>query len=371
MDKQKAGLALNHAMEITEKNWKMFEGGFPAPASMNNLYPKIANNDWTAGFYTGMLWLFYEYSHRPFFRELAEKQLPDFRDRLERRVVVDHHDMGFIFGLSCVAAYKLTGNESARETALIAADNLKSRFHEKGQFIQAWGLLGDPNEYRLIIDCLLNLPLLYWASEVTGDPSYRICAEKHFDTARKTVIREDFSTYHTYYFDKETGMPSYGATKQGYSDSSTWSRGQAWGVYGLILNYAWQKDSTILPEWKGVTDYFIDHLPEDLTAYWDFHFRDGDEPRDSSASAIAVCGIQEAYRQGGCDKAYLDKAYEILDSLVDNYAAKPEEKGNGLLKHATYGRLLGEGVDEFSLWGDYFYVEALYRVIQPDWKMYW
>lgn len=371
MNREKAIEALETAMHITEKNWKKFDGGFPAPASVHNHYPRIENNDWTAGFYTGMLWMFYEHTRRDFFRELAETHLHSFRDRLDRRVVVDHHDMGFIYGLSCVAAYKLTQNEAAKETALLAADNLKSRFRPKGQFIQAWGLLTDPTEYRLIIDCLLNLPLLYWASEETGDASYRRCAEKHLATARNTVIRSDFSTYHTYYFNRETGQPSHGVTKQGYSDTSTWSRGQAWAVYGLMLNYVYQKDPSILPQWRGVTDFFLEHLPKDLVPYWDFHFQDGLEPRDSSASAITVCGILEAHRQGVCGKEYLDKATDILDSLVDNYAVKADEDGDGILKHSTYGRLLGEGIDECTLWGDYFYTEALMRIAHPEWKMYW
>lgn len=371
MDIQKAKTALETAMAITEKHLSEFDGGFPAPASKDNHYPKIINKDWTAGFYTGMLWIFYEHSKREVFREQAEKHLLSFRDRLDNRVVVDHHDMGFIFGLSCVAAYKLTGNEFAKETALLAADNLKNRFRDEGNFIQAWGLLSNEKEYRLIIDCLLNLPLLYWASDVTGDKSYRDIAMTHLNTTRNTVVRDDFSTHHTYYFDKETGLPAYGATHQGYSDTSTWSRGQAWAVYGLMLNYMYNKDDSILPQWKGVTDYFLGHLPKDLAAYWDFHFIDGPEPRDSSASAITVCGILEAYRQGVCGREYFDKAIEILDSLADNYAAKEDEEGNGILKHSTYGRLLGSGVDEFTLWGDYFYTEALMRVINPDWKTYW
>lgn len=371
MNTEKAKAALETAMVITERHWKTFEGGFPAPASEKNHYPKIPNDDWTAGFYTGMLWIFYECTRKEFFLKLANEHIISFRDRLDRRVMVDHHDMGFLYSLSCVAAYKLTRNELAKETALLAADNLKSRFHEKGRFIQAWGPLGDKDNYRLIVDCLLNLPLLYWASDVTGDDSYRLCAIEHLETTRKVIIRDDFSTYHTYYFDIETGKPKQGATKQGYSDSSAWSRGQAWAVYGLMLNHSYQKDPSIVPQWKGVTDYFIAHLPEDLAAYWDFYFRDGSEPRDSSASAIAVCGILEAYRQGVCGREYRDKAFAILDSLVDNYAAKANEDTNGILKHSTYGRLLGEGIDECTLWGDYFYVEALMRVAHPDWAMYW
>ena len=363
--------AFEKGMRITENHLKDFEGGFPAPASEHGRYPVIENNDWTAGFYTGILWMCYEYSGKKVFRERAEKQLESFRFRIDHRVVVDHHDMGFIYSLSCVAAYKLTGNEFAKETALLAADNLKSRFREKGQFIQAWGELDTSDNYRLIIDCLLNLPILYWAAEVTGDPSYRECAVKHLETTRRVIYRPDYSTYHTYYFDLETGEPAYGATKQGYSNESTWSRGQAWGVYGLMLNYMYDKIGSIPEEWHKVTDYFLDHLPEDKAAYWDFHFTDGPEPRDSSASAIAVCGILEAYKQGICDESYLQQAYAILESLAENYAAPENEEVNGILLHSTYGRLLGDGIDECCLWGDYFYMEALMRVLKEDWKPYW
>lgn len=371
MDNKKIKEAFNTAMRITEAHLEEFAVGFPAPASENNQYAVIENMDWTAGFYMGLLWIFYEESGNEKFREAAEKHLDSFRERIEKRIWVDHHDMGFIFSLSCVAAYLLTGNEEAKKTALLAADNLKARFHEKGQFIQAWGELGNPEEYRLIIDCLLNLPLLYWAGDVTEDASYARTALAHLDTARSVLIREDYSTYHTYYFDQETGKPAYGATKQGYSDDSAWSRGQAWGIYGLALNYPHRKTQDMAVQWKGVTDYFLDHLPEDLAAYWDLFFREGEEPRDSSASAIAVCGILEAYRQGLCPDNYVKTAERIIESLADNYAAKETDAGNGLLKHSTYGRLLGEGIDEYCLWGDYFYVEALMRCMHPDWRMYW
>lgn len=371
MEKRKIKEAFDRAQEIVKRHMPEFEGGFPAPASQNNWYRKIDNIDWTAGFYTGMLWMFYEEGGDEAFRRAAQTHVQSFDQRIEKRIWVDHHDMGFIYSPSCVAAYRLTGDGEARKTALKAADNLRSRFQEKGQFIQAWGLIGDPGEYRLIIDCLLNLPLLYWASEETGDGSYRQVALAHLKTAMSVLVREVFSTYHTYYFDRETGKPAYGATKQGYSDESAWSRGQAWGIYGFALNYPHCREKGLANLWKGVTDYFLAHLPEDRAAYWDLYFMDGDEPRDSSASAIAVCGILEACRQGLCGEDYARRAMEILESLIDNYAAGPEEDGNGVLKHSTYGRLLGEGIDEYCLWGDYFYVEALMRALHPDWRMYW
>lgn len=371
MDREILKEAFERAMRITEKHLGDFEGGFPAPASVHNRYPKIENNDWTAGFYTGILWMCYEYSGKKVFYDAAMGRVQSFRSRIEKRVVVDHHDMGFIYSLSCVAAYKLTKDEFAKETALLAADNLKSRFREKGQFIQAWGELDTTENYRLIIDCLLNLPILYWASEETGDPSYRECARRHLETTRKVIYRPDYSTHHTYYFNLETGEPAYGATKQGYSNDSTWSRGQAWGVYGLMLNYMYEKTEGIPEEWKKVTDYFLAHLPEDKAAYWDFHFMDGNEPRDSSASAIAVCGIMEAYCQGICGEEYLKEAFGILESLAVNYGAHEDGDVNGLLLHSTYGRLLGDGIDECCLWGDYFYMEALMRALKGEWRPYW
>ena len=165
MNREKVKHAFTAAQEIVKSHLKDFKGGFPAPASENQFYPRIENIDWTAGFYTGMLWMFYEESKDTIFRETAQEHLKSFDNRINKRIWVDHHDMGFIYSPSCVAAYKLTGNTKAKETALKAASNLRSRFQEKGQFIQAWGMIGDTNEYRLIIDCLLNLPLLYWAFE--------------------------------------------------------------------------------------------------------------------------------------------------------------------------------------------------------------
>lgn len=120
------------------------------------------------------------------------KHTESFRIRLEQEIETDTHDLGFLYTPSCVAAYKLTGDVKSRETALLAARKLASRFHEKGQFIQAWGSMEERENYRLIIDCLLNLPLLFWASEETGDPMYANIAKAHLDSALKVVVRSDF-----------------------------------------------------------------------------------------------------------------------------------------------------------------------------------
>ena len=193
-----------------------------------------------------------------------------------------------------MAGYKLTGSEEGKRAGLLAADKLLERFQEKGGFIQAWGELGARDNYRLIIDCLLNIPLLYWASQVTGDDTYKNAAVRHYETACRYVIREDASAYHTFYFDPETGEPVRGVTRQGYSDESAWARGQAWGIYGILLNYRYTRDSSALPLFEGMTNYFLNRLPQDDVCYWDLIFTDGDcQSRDSSAAAVAVCGIHE------------------------------------------------------------------------------
>lgn len=352
---------------------------FKACNSEGNFYEATDNFDWTEGFYTGEIWLAYELTGDEKFKELALKHVDSFLDRIERRVEVDHHDMGFLYSLSCVAAYKLTGSETGKKAALMAADNLISRFHEVGQFLQAWGTMGAEDNYRLIIDCLLNLPLLYWATEVTGDEKYAEIAKKHITTAMKVVLRDDNSTYHTYYFDKTTGEPTRGVTAQGYRNGSAWSRGQAWGVYGVALSYKYTKNPEYLELFRRVTDFFIENLPEDLVPYWDFDFTDGTtEPKDSSSAAITVCGMLEMAKYLEAEEAeyYTSVSRKILKSLADNYAVKDIKVSNGQLLHGTYARksefntVNNRGVDECNTWGDYYYFEAIIR-LRKDWKLYW
>lgn len=362
--------ALDEAIDRTRKYLKDFTDKFPGAASKDLVYPQTDNMDWTEGFYTGVVWLCYEMTKDEAFKKTAEKHVQSFKKRIENRVVVDHHDMGFLYTPSCVAAYKLTGNEDAKAAALMAADNLKSRFQEKGQFIQAWGKLGAEDNYRLIIDCLLNLPLLYWATETTGDESYRNIAVAHLKTAMKVIVRDDYSTYHTYFFDPETGAPLKGATHQGFADDSPWARGQAWGVYGFLLNYGYTHMEELIPLFFHVTDFFLERTGADQIAYWDLIFTDGDEPRDTSASAVVICGLLYAYEHGIVGEDYLNVAKSMLNSLIDHYTTKDIPRSNGLLTHSTYHKKGNIGVNECNTWADYFYMEALVR-LSKKWEQYW
>lgn len=384
MNNKELTKALDKAMDQIEHYLPEFTTSFPFSNSENNFYAKSDNVEWTTGFWTGELWLGYEYKKNKDFLNVANIQIDSFLERIEKKIDVNHHDMGFLYTPSCVAGYKLKGNEKGYKAALLAADNLVLRFHEKGQFLQAWGNLGDDDNYRLIIDCLLNTPLLFWATEVTGDQSYRKIAEAHIKTAMKVTIRDNDSTYHTFYFDKETGLPTKGVTSQGNRDGSAWSRGQAWGIYGSALAYKYLGDEEYLDIFTRLTTFFLDNLPKNKIPYWDFDFTDGStEPRDSSSLAIAICGILEMCRNLKKDEEakYLAIVEELLEALIKECSVKDVKESNGLLLHGTYARKSktnpcnNRGVDECNTWGDYFYLEALmrmyYRSKNQLWKTYW
>ncbi len=378
------GGGLAAALATVRANIAAFAAGYPDDTTTGGVYlprpatatlPEGANRGWTTSFVPGMLWLAWEVTGDDEFRAAAAAHVDSFAARVHGGIELDTHDLGFLYTLSCVAPWRLLGDERAKVAALAAADHLMTRFLEPAGIVQAWGNLADPHQRgRTIIDSLMNMPLLYWASEVTGDDSYAAAAVRHTAQLRDRIVRPDGSTFHTFYWDPETGEPLRGTTQQGFADDSCWARGQAWGAYGFALNYRYTRDESFLEAARTCADYFLDHLPADLVAFWDLDFTDGDEqPRDSSASAIAVCGLIEiaGWLPAGDDKErYLEKAGAILASLATSYAPAGQES-NALLLHGVYDWNSDAGVDEGNLWGDYFYLEALIRTARPDWTLYW
>ncbi|WP_072569750.1 glycoside hydrolase family 88 protein [Enterobacter sp. SA187] len=367
--------ARNHVLTLIRRHLTEFGDKFPAEAAVDGRYPLTENVEWTTSFWTGQLWLAWEMSGDAVFRELAEKHVRSFGARIAGRQDTNTHDLGFLYTLSCVAAWRLTGNRDARGFSLLAAEALLERFHVRAKIIQAWGDLKDPAQAgRMIIDCTMNLPLLYWATEQTGDPRFADAAKAHVQQSATYLIRPDASTYHTYYMDVETGAPRYGNTQQGYADDSCWSRGQAWGIYGFLLSYIYTGDREMIALSKRLANYFLNRLPEDYVCHWDLALLGTDALRDSSSAAIAVCGLLELVKHlpvTDPDRArYQQWAEGIMSSLTKHYLAGNDEACNGLLKHSVYHLASNKGVDECSSWGDYFYVEALMRVTQ-SWKLYW
>ncbi|WP_429932842.1 glycoside hydrolase family 88 protein [Agrobacterium vitis] len=372
-------IALDIAVAQVRRNLPDFTYAAQNHSSVGNRYPAVANDQWTAGFWPGEIWLAYEHGGDKLFRYAAQIQVQSFLHRIENRIATDHHDMGFLYSPSCIAAWKLVGDEDGRKAALLAADQLIERYQPIGQFIQAWGAKGNPNEYRYIIDCLLNLPLLYWATGETGDEKYREIALAHARTTLAHSVREDCSTYHTFYMDPETGAPVRGVTKQGYSDDSFWARGQAWGIAGMALSYRYERVAEYRDAFERLLGFYLQRLPDDLVPVWDLIFStEDDEPRDSSSASIVACGLLEmAELVEEADAArYRDLARRMMKSLADHYAVKDPSVSNGLVLHGTYSKKTphntcrGEGVDECVSWGDYYYMEALTR-LSRNWSSYW
>jgi unsaturated chondroitin disaccharide hydrolase len=367
--------ALDYGLGKIKSNIAVFGDLFPGPASVHGVYPLIKNTGWTSSFWPGMLFLAWEHTEDELYHRAGEGRVAGFRERLDKGIETETHDLGFLYTLSCTAPWRLFGNTAARETALIAADMLLLRRHKKAGIIQAWGNLDDPRQRgRIIIDCAMNLPLLYWAGEETGKPHYREAAARHIAAANARLIREDWSTYHTYFFDAETGKPLRGNTAQGYSDDSCWARGQGWGIYGNALSCRYLRDPDLRELARGLARYFLNRLPEDLIPYWDLIFVRGAEERDSSAAAITACGLLElsaALDEGDADKGpFKNAALHIMASLARSHTTREQPESTGLLLHGVYSKPDGKGVDECTIFGDYFYMEGLTRICR-EWNPYW
>lgn len=246
---------------------------------------------WTNGFYGGMLWQLYQADGRTEYREAAEA----LEDQLDA-VLMDYngmdHDSGFRFLLTAVADFRLTGKEKAKNRGLLAAANLAGRFNPRGNFIRAWNDNGEgKNAGWAIIDCMMNLPLLYWATEVTNDPRFRHIAVLHADTMLQNFIREDGSVRHIVEFDAESGKFVQDFGGQGYQKGSSWTRGQTWALYGFTLSYLHTGDSRYLEAARKISAYFIAHIPKNGLIPIDFCQPDDCKWEDSTAGAIAASGL--------------------------------------------------------------------------------
>lgn len=377
--------AIRFALDRVDANLAPFSDIYPDDTTVHDVYqprkspagmPVGSNIGWTTGFWPGMIWLAYEFTKDEKYRRAGEHHIKNFGERMADKLDVDHHDLGFLYTPTCIAPWRLTANADGKRVALQAADQLMHRFWDKAGIFQAWGKMDDPEQRgRTIVDSLMNMPLLYWASGVSKDGRFRAAAYRHTCQLRDHFVRQDNTTFHTFYFDAESGAARFGKTAQGAADNSCWARGQAWAIYGFVLGYAYTHDASLLQTACRIADYFLAHLPADKVAYWDLVFSDGSsEERDSSAASIAVCGLQEIARSlpaGPEQQRYASAAHDILASLAATYTSSDVPGANDLLRHGVYSKPGGNGVNEGNLWGDYFYMEALMRSQQPDWKMYW
>ncbi|MET8260330.1 glycoside hydrolase family 88 protein [Micromonospora sp. NPDC005553] len=384
-DAEATAAAVAAAIRTVDANIVAFGDGYPGDTTDANRYllrppsagqPEGANVGWTTSFWPGQLWLAHDLTGDDRHLRAALSHVDSFADRVAHGIDLDTHDLGFLYTLSCVTPARRTGDPRARGAALAAADHLMTRVLEPAGIIQAWGDLNDPRQRgRTIIDSLMNTPLLFWASQTTGDDRYAAAARRHTAQLRQHILRPDGTTFHTFYWDPDSGVPLRGETEQGHADHSCWARGQAWGIYGFSLNHRHIGDPALLAAAMTCADRFLAHLPDDHVAYWDLEFGDGSgQERDSSAAAIAVCGLLEL-ADNLTDPAragrYRTAATEILRSLIEHYSTGGHPVSNALILHGVYDKPKDVGVDEGTLWGDYFYLEALTRATIPGWVSPW
>lgn len=321
----------------------------------------VPPGDWTSGFLAGSFWYMYELSGEEKWKELAA----GYTALLEQEQYNDNdHDMGFRMYCSYGNALRLTGEESALPVLLQSAQTLISRYKQEVGCIRSWDFNQEQWMYPVIIDNMMNLELLFWASEQSGDPLYREIAVQHAFTTLTNHFRDDYSTVHVVDYDTISGRVRQKNTHQGYSDASSWARGQAWGLYGYTMSYRFTETIRFLKQAERIADFLLDHprLPEDGVPYWDFDAPGiPDEPRDASAAAIMASALYELSTYSGNGEKYRDAADHILESLWNAYRSPAGENMGFLLVHSV-GSLPGASeIDVPLVYADYYFLEALVR----------
>lgn len=327
--------------------------------------PYDGNSWWTGGFWPGLMWQLYAMSGDVFFMKEARRAedilTAEFRafDRL-------NHDVGFMYLLSCGADHKLTGDPQARTDMLHAASLLMGRFNPRG-FFRAWN--GPEQTGYVIIDCMMNLSILFRASRETGDPRFANAARIHADTTMREFLRPDGSVSHIIEFDPATGKRVREHPGQGYALGTSWSRGQAWGLYGFTLAYANTKDARYLDTACRIADYFIAHIRDDGLTDCDFCQPANEERVDNIAGMCAACGLTELSKQSG-NPRYFSAAERLLDGVLD-HCCDWSGKSKGILTHCTASyHDDGAGRHTNITYGDYFLTEAVARMLGTD-PMLW
>jgi rhamnogalacturonyl hydrolase YesR len=359
----------------------------------HHLYPRTSNEDgslkstdlkeWTSGFWAGDLWYVYEYTHKEQWRDAAQDWTNTLADNQYNNSM---HDLGFMMYCSYGNAYRLTHNPQYKDILIQSAKSLASRYSPVTKTIKSWNerLSWDGKtmwHYPVIIDNMMNLELLFWATKVTGDSTYYKIAFNHAETTMKNHVRPDYSTYHVVNYDEKTGKVLNRETCQGYANNSTWARGQAWAIYGFTMVYRETHDERFLKLAQHLADFYLNNkrLPEDKIPLWDFNVnQDGYKPlwsydrerysnpipRDASAAAVVSSALFElsGFSKDEQRARYKNAAIEILRALSSSvYLATPHTNNNFLIRHSVGSLPHHTEIDVPLCYADYYYLEALLR----------
>ncbi|MBZ4191313.1 glycoside hydrolase family 88 protein [Niabella beijingensis] len=376
-----AGL-LNRLLDKADIGFSAPKGAYPRTIDKKGALVTTSMYDWTPGFFPGSLWYAYEYSKN----EVLKNEAIRWTEKLEPlKKFTEHHDLGFMMYCSYGNAYRLTHNNAYKEILVQAARSLCTRFDPRVGSIKSWNRFvswhgNKTYYYPVIVDNLMNLELLFFASEASGDPSFKNIAVAHATNAMKNQVRPDYSTYHVVAYDTASDKVEGRETAQGYADNSTWARGQAWAIYGFTMIYRFTKDPQFLKTAEGLADYYVNNknLPADKIPYWDFNVKQtGYTPgvrsnalhvtplyRDASAAAITASALLELSGYVNDRKAagYREFAKATLHSLGSPaYRAEPGTNGNFILKHSVGSIPHNAEIDVPLVYADYYFLEALLR----------
>jgi|TARA_R110001583_G_scaffold100897_8_gene247158 unsaturated chondroitin disaccharide hydrolase len=325
----------------------------------------INYKDWTSGFWPGTLWYLYENTDNEKWKEQADTY-SRYLTPLSVTPALDH-DLGFQIFNSFGNGYRLTGNPEYKDIILKTADTLATLFNPNVGTILSWPR-DVPNmewpQHNTIMDNMINLELLFWASKNGGDKSLYDIAVSHADVTMKNHFRPDYTSYHVVVYDRETGEKIKGVTHQGYADNSMWARGQGWAIYGYTMVYRETGDKKYLDQAQKTAKVYLDHLPIDLIPYWDFDAPNiPNEPRDASAAALVASALLELStftKDSNLSKNYVEKAESMLEELSKNYQSK--DANSAFLLHSTGHKPSGSEIDYSINYADYYYLEALLRL---------
>lgn len=354
----------NESPESREKREKNCWGELTNPRNSepDGSLHLVPSKDWTSGFFPGELWYIYEYTQNNFWKKKAQQHT----DMLEQEKMNGKtHDMGFKMYCSYGNGYRLTQDERYKEILLQSARTLATRFKPAAGIIRSWDHNKDKWQCPVIIDNMMNLELLFWATRESSDSTYYNIAVNHARTTLKNHFRPDYSCYHVIDYDTITGNVLKKNTHQGLSHESAWSRGQAWALYGYTMCYRETKLPEFLQQAQKVEEYLFNHphMPADLVPYWDFDAPNiPNEPRDASAASVIASALYELslYDTENAEK-YQKQADKILENLAKNYRSDMGQNNGFLLLHSTGTKPTNIEVDVPIVYADYYFIEALMR----------
>lgn len=344
----------------------------PAYDSLPRRVPKgrqqwqyVTREDWTSGFWPGTLWYLYEAQPTAYWQQKAEGFTQDLAPVLNHKTV--DHDLGFQFYCSYGNGLRLTRNPAYKQVLLRAADSLATLYNPRVGTILSWPRMVKQMNWphNTIMDNMINLELLFWASKNGGNAKYRDMAISHARTTMQHHFRPDWTSYHVAVYDDKTGRFIKGVTHQGYADNSMWARGQAWAIYGFTMSYRESGVAEFLTTAQKTADVFIERLPADQVPYWDFSAPDiPNAPKDASAAAVVASALLELstlVKDGASQQKYRRQAERMLATLSsDAYLSRGTN--NAFLLHSTGHKPNGTEIDVSINYADYYYLEALLRL---------